>query len=106
MNLKDRFAGIDANLDDLQSGIEASSRVADALHSDAAGYCQALKWIKDAPAIESLVRRAAELQVSARDQSAVIHELREAIARLHEEVQPSKGTIAGPQSTAADRSRR
>src|SRR5438034_11543671 len=87
MNLKDRLAGIDANLDDLQSAVEASSRTADALHSDAAGFSQALKWIKDAPAIESVVRRAAELQVCTRDQGGVIRELREAIARLQEDLQ-------------------
>jgi len=34
VNLRDRMAGIDANLDDLQAGVEASSRAADALQSD------------------------------------------------------------------------
>jgi hypothetical protein len=106
LNLKDRLAGIDANIDDLQSVVEASSRTADALHSDAAGYCQALKWIKDAPVIESVVRRAAELQVCARDQSGVIRELREAITRLQEELQFSKRGLGPPVSSAADRSRR
>ena len=107
MNLKDRMAGINANVDDLQSGIEASCRTADALHSDAAGFSQTLSWIKGAPVIESLVRRAAELQVAARDQRVVIEELREAIARLQEELNYSKGTAGpAPASAAADRSRR
>jgi len=106
VNLKNRLAGIDANIDDLQSAVEASSRTADALHSDAAGFSQTLRWIKDAPAIESVVRRAAELQVSARDQSGVINDLREAVARLHEELQFSKGSFRPPLSSAADRSRR
>jgi predicted AlkP superfamily phosphohydrolase/phosphomutase len=107
VNLKDRMAGIDANLDDLQSGIEASTRTADVLHSDAAGFAQTLKYIKNAPVIESLVRRAAELQVSARDQRGVIQELREAITRLQEELKFSKGSLGpAPLSSAADRSRR
>jgi predicted AlkP superfamily phosphohydrolase/phosphomutase len=101
------MAGIDANVDDLQSGIEASCRTADALHSDAASFAQALSWIKGAPVIESLVRRAAELQVAARDQHVVIEELREAIARLQEELKFSKGTAGpAPLSLAADRARR
>jgi prefoldin subunit 5 len=106
VNLTNRLAGIDANIDDLQSSIEASSRTADALHSDAAEFSQALKRIKDAPAIESVVRRAAELQVCARDQNGVISELRHAVARLHEELQFSKGSLGPPLSSAADRSRR
>ena len=106
MNLTNRLAGIDANIDDLQSAVEASSRTADALHSDAAWFSQTLKWIKNAPAIESVVRRAAELQVCARDQTGVIRDLREAIARLQEELQFSKGALGPPLSSAADRSRR
>jgi hypothetical protein len=106
VNLKNRLAGIDATIDDLQSAVEASSRTADALHSDAAGFSQILKWIKDAPAIESVVRRAAELQVSVRDQGGVIQDLREAVTRLQEELQFSKGTLGPPLRSAADRSRR
>src|SRR5437762_13177045 len=106
LNLKDRMAGIDANLDDLQSGIEASLRTADALHSDAAGVADTLKQISNAPAIESLVRRAAELQVSARDQRGVLEELREGIAELQDELKISQGTgRPSPLSSAADRSR-
>jgi hypothetical protein len=62
------MAGIDANLDDLQSDIEAFTRTADLLHSDAAGFSETLKHVKNAPVIESLVRRVAELRISARDQ--------------------------------------
>jgi len=107
LNLKDRMGGIDANLDDLQSGIEASLRTADALHSDASGVADTLKRISNAPPIESLVRRAAELQVSARDQRGVLQELREAVDQLQDELKISKGTLRPETlSSAADRSRR
>jgi hypothetical protein len=43
VNLKDRMAGIDANLDDLQSGMEASSRAADSLHTDTTKFDGLLK---------------------------------------------------------------
>jgi hypothetical protein len=116
VKLKDRMAGIDANLDDLQSGIEACSRGADSLHDDAAGFAQALKRIRNAPVIGSLVKRAAELQACVRDQRGTIQELREAIARLQEELTLSNGAVRPPpqssmssmssMSSAADRSRR
>ena len=107
LNLKDRMTGIDANLDDLQSGIEASLRTADALHSDASEVADALKQISNAPAIESLVRRASELQVSARDQRGVLQELRDAVDQLQDELKISKGTLKPETlSSAADRSRR
>lgn len=107
MNLKDRMAGIDANLDDLQSDIEAFTRTADLLHSDAAGFSETLKHIKNAPVIESLVRRVAELRISARDQRGVVQELREAVSRLKEELKFSKGTLGPtPLESAADRSGR
>ena len=94
---------IDASLDDLQSGIEASSRIADMLHSDASEFAHALKQIRNAPVIESLVRRAAELQVSARDQRAVILELREAIAELLEALKFSRGAVKTSPQASADR---
>jgi hypothetical protein len=108
LDLKDRMAGIDANLDDLQSGIEASSRIADALHSDAAGFAEVLKQIRNAPVIESLLRRAAELQVAARDQHGIIQELRDAIERLQAELKLSQPMVRPPPplSSAADRPRR
>lgn len=86
--------------------VEASSRTIDVLHSDAAAFAKVLKQIRNAPVIESLVRRAAELQLSARDQRGVMQELREAIARLQEELKLSQGAVRRPLSSAADRSRR
>ena len=43
MDLTDRMAGIDTNLDDLQAGLEASSRAADALQSDTTKFNGLLK---------------------------------------------------------------
>lgn len=106
MNLKDRMAAIDVNLDDLQSGVEASSRAADALHTDAAGFNKILKRFKNVPLIGSLVRRAAELQACARDQRAALRELREDISRLQKDLTRSSGTVRPPRASAADRSRR
>lgn len=106
LDLKDRMTAIDVNLDDLQSGVEASSRAADALHTDAAGFDKILKRFKNVPLIGSLVRRAVELQTCARDQRAALRELREAITRLQKELTRSNSAVRPPPASAADRSRR
>jgi chromosome segregation ATPase len=92
MNLKERLAGIDANLDDLQAGLEAFSRKAAALNSTA---------------VSALAGRAAELKASASDQRGVLQDLRDAIARLQKELTRSNGAVRPPpqQSIAADRFR-
>ena len=103
MDLRDRMAGIDANLDDLQSGLEACLRAADALHTESAKFDAILKQIEDAPVIGSLVRHAADIQACARDQRAALRELRRGIARLQEELRiPSHG-MRPPPDVAADR---
>jgi len=43
VNLRNRMAGIDANLDDLQAGVEASSRAADILQRDTTKFNGGLK---------------------------------------------------------------
>ena len=107
LNLKNRLAGIDANLDDLQAGAEACTRAAEALHTDAAKYHKILKQIKNAPFIRSLMKRLGELEVSARDQEGTLQELREHFDRLQEGL-PSEVFGAKPSrlATAADRRRR
>ena len=100
MNVKDRLAGIDANLDDLQAGVEACARAAEALHTDAAKYHKILKQIKNAPFIRSLMKRLGELEVFARDQEGTLQELREHIDRLSFEVRSPRV------AAAADRRRR
>ena len=93
MNLKDRMATIDANLDDLQSSADACCRAADALHTSAASFDTILRRIRNAPLIGSLVRHASEMQLGARDQQEALHELRDSIARLQEELKRSNGAI-------------
>ncbi len=106
MNLKDRMAGIDANLDDLQSGVEACSRAADALRATATASDVALKQVKDAPGLESLSRRVADLQACTRDQRGALRELREAITRLHEHLERSSEVVRPPPLQAEGRAQR
>ena len=105
--MKDRLAGIDANLDDLQAGIEACARIAEALHTDAAKYHKILKQIKNAPFIRSLMKRLGELEVFARDQEGTLQELRERIERLQDAVRAGSFEVRTPRVAAAgDRRRR
>ena len=107
MNVKHRLAGIDANLDDLQAGIEACARTAEALHTDAAKYHKILKQIKNAPFIRSLMKRLGELEVFARDQEGTLQELRERIDRLQDGLRAGSFEARSPRlATAADRRRR
>jgi len=72
------MAGIDANLDDLQSGVEACTRAAHTIQRDAAAVeRQASQQIEHADLIGLLVRRAEELQTCALDQSGALRELRQ-----------------------------
>ena len=91
MNLTDRMAGIDANLDDLQAGLEASSRAADALQIDTRKFDGLLK----SPVLRAVVRHVKHLQDCARDQLAALQELRDGVSRLEEELTRSPGVVAG-----------
>lgn len=86
LNLKDRLAGIDANLDDLQASVEACGRAAESLHADAEGFDTILKGSRNRPAAQSLVRHVDELQSWIREQQGVLKELREGIARSRQEM--------------------
>jgi hypothetical protein len=107
VDLKDRLAGIDANLDDLQAGVEACARAAEALYTDTAKFAELLKRIKNAPVIASLLKRAGDLEAFARDQRGTMEELRVQIARLQEDLRHSNFAATRPRLAAAsDRSRR
>jgi hypothetical protein len=81
------MAGIDTNLDDLQSGIEACSRAAHTIQSDAAAVDQQVsKHVEHADLIRLLVRRAKQLQACAFDQSGALRELRQNFALLRAEL--------------------
>jgi chromosome segregation ATPase len=86
VNLKDQLAGIDANLDDLQAGVEACGRAAESLHADAAEFGLDFKRTTNRTAVKSLVRQVDQLQGWLREQQGVLKELREGIARSRQEM--------------------
>lgn len=98
------MAGIETNLDDLQSGVEACTRAAHTIQSDAAVVDRQLsKQIERGDLIGLLVRRAKELQACVLDQNGALRELRQNIALLRTELKLSNN----PQrrSGAGDRRR-
>ena len=104
MNLRNRMAGIDTNLDDLQSGVEACTRAAHIIQSDAEAVDQQMsKLIEHADLIGLLIKRAKELQVCALDQIGALRELRQNVALLRAELKLSN--TAQRRSGAGDRRR-
>ena len=61
MNLRERLAGIDTNLDDVQAGAEATSRAADTLIADTAKFNGQLKG----PLLRAVARHRSALRRSA-----------------------------------------
>jgi hypothetical protein len=102
MKLSDRMAGIDANLDDLQAGMEASSRAADALQLDTSQ----LNGRLSAPLLRSVLRHVRDLRSCARDQRAAMQELRNAIDRLQEELKFLHSAVRPPPLSQPQRSAR
>lgn len=92
VNLKDRMANIDANLDDLQSGVEASSRAADTLFTDTAKFNGPV----NPPLLRAVVRHAENQQACARDQREALTELRDNIRGLQQELKRSKDVVRPP----------
>jgi len=89
VNLRNRMAGIDANLDDLQAGVEASSRAADILQRDTTKFNGGLK----APLLRAVLRHVKELQECTRDQRAALQELRDGVSRLQQELRRSPAAL-------------
>ena|SRR2546428_3252633 len=107
MRLSDRLTGIDTNLDDLQSGVDAGSREADHIRRTVASIDRLqLVALESADLIRTLVRHAAELQACVQDQRAALQELRNAVAQLREELTVSNVVVRPPPAKAADRQRR
>lgn len=92
MNLRQRMAGIDANLDDVQASAEASSRAADTLIADTARSDGLLK----SPLLRSVARHVKDLQACARDQRMALQELRTSVARLREELKLAQRAAIRP----------
>jgi hypothetical protein len=86
VNQKDRRAGIDANLDDLQAGVEACGRAAELLHDDAADFDASYKRTGKTGPFKSLVDRVDQLQAWICEQQTVLDELREGIVCSRQEM--------------------
>jgi hypothetical protein len=92
VNLRNRMAGIDANIDDVQAGAEACARAANTLVQDAEKFNGLFKG----PLLRSLIRHAKELQACTRDQRSALQELRNSVARLREELKPARRAATRP----------
>jgi predicted RNase H-like nuclease (RuvC/YqgF family) len=94
MTLDTRFNGVEAGLDDLQSGIEAGSRTVVSLREDAVRADRLLSTaLCTAHAAGSLVRHTKELQACLRDQQKAMRELRQTMADLRQEMKAMRRTI-------------
>jgi hypothetical protein len=104
VSLRDRLTGIDTNLDDLESGVDAGSREADHIQKAAEGIERLqLKTLESADLLGRLVRHSKELRACVRDQRAALQELRTTVARLHDELTGS--SVAGRPADAPHRQR-
>jgi small ligand-binding sensory domain FIST len=108
VGLRDRLTGIDTNLDDLQSGVDAGSRQADRIQKAAASIERLqLEPPAGVELVGSLVRHTTELQACVRDQRAALHELRTTVAQLRNELTGSNAApVRSPSGNAVDRQRR
>src|SRR5262245_44460467 len=81
--LATQIAVLDVNIEDLQSEIEATSRIAKALHRDAIRLDQSMAHgQRVTEAAGALIRRSRDLRACLRDQRSALRELRENMSRL------------------------
>jgi len=91
VTLATRFSGVEAGLDDLQSGIEAGSRTVVSLRKDAVRADRLLSTaLRTAHAAGTLVRHTKELQACLRDQQKAMRELRQTMADLRQQLKAMK----------------
>jgi hypothetical protein len=95
VNVKDRMAEVAANLDDMQAGLEACCRAADALYNETGKLYGLIKPVGNTPSFSAVLRHAAKLQVWTRDQRGTLQDLRESLRRLHEELERSNVHTGG-----------
>ena len=94
VTLDTRFNGVEAGLDDLQSGIEAGSRTVVSLRKDAVYADRLLSTaLHTAHAAGTLVRHAKELEACLRDQRKAMRELRHTMDALRQEMRAMRRTI-------------
>jgi len=82
MDWKERFVSINANLDDLQSGVEGGCRAADGIRRDTA----AMNGTPNGNLARSLTQHAIEVETCTSHQRGAMRELRQNIARLGREL--------------------
>jgi hypothetical protein len=99
VKLSDRLIAIDANLDDLQAGIEAGSRAARTLRSDTSQFRGGV----NTALLHAIVRHVEQLQACAREQRIAMLELRDGISRLRSEIRRSAAVVKRPPAEGPDR---
>jgi ABC-type transporter Mla subunit MlaD len=90
------MAGIDANLDDVQAGAEATSRAADTLIGDTGQFNGLLKGAL----LRAVARHVKELRACASDQRAALSELRKSLAGLRHDLRLAQREAIRPPSLA------
>ena len=90
MDWKERLASINANLDDLQSGVEAGSRAADGVRRDTAAMNGTPSHVGNGDLLRSLTKHAVDVETCATHQRGAMRELRQNIARLGRELNGGK----------------
>ena len=98
MKLTDRLIAIDANLDDLQAGIEAGSRAASTLRNDTSQFKAGVNM----ELLYAIVRHVEQLQACAREQRIAVLELRDGISRLRRELRRTAAAAKPPPTGAPD----
>jgi len=107
VDMRNRMTGIETNLDDLQSGLDAGSREAGHIQKTAASIDRLeFQRLDSAGLIDSLTHHVKELQACVRDQRAAMYELRHAVVGLRDELTRSSAAVRPPPVNAADRQRR
>jgi len=81
VSFDNRLQALEANLDDLQAGVEACSRAANKINGDAAKS----NGLLNAPLHRSLNDHIKDLLTCLRDQRAVVQELRRSVIELRDE---------------------
>ena len=77
IKITDRMTNIDANIDDLQSGVEAGSRAVGSLEKDAARVDRLLAdQLRSADLVGSVTRRTEQVRACLEDQRRALSELR------------------------------
>jgi hypothetical protein len=102
VDFDNRLNVIEANLDDLQAGVEACSRAANKIDGDAAKS----NGLVRAPLHRSLLDHVKDLLTCLRDQHAVLGELRRSVIELRHEGSAQRPVRPPPDiRTAASRTR-